>query len=84
MRVVCGCVPPKTAQLTSPRQHPLPLPPHQLPTQVADAKHPTVHKELRELVTFRGPVDAVYKAAPEKVSLDAGSGAWMSMRWVAG
>jgi len=26
--------------------------------QVADAKHPSVHKELREAATFRGPVDA--------------------------
>lgn len=42
--------------------------------QVADAKHPSIHQELRELVTFRGPVDSVYKAAPSKVSLDNGSG----------
>lgn len=42
--------------------------------RVADAKHPSVHKELRELVTFRGPVDAVYKSAPGKVTLDSGRG----------
>lgn len=58
---------------------------HPLPPQVADAKHPSVHSELRELVTFRGPVDAVYKAAPEKVSLDTGSGAWAGLAgWLAG
>lgn len=44
--------------------------------QVADSKHPSVHKELREKVTFRGPVDAVYKKAPSKVMLDSGAGAW--------
>ena len=43
--------------------------------QVADSKHPSVHKELRELVTFRGPVDSVYKNAPAKVALDNGRGA---------
>lgn len=42
--------------------------------RVADAKHPSVHQELRELVTFRGPVDAVYKKAPQKVALDNGNG----------
>ena len=42
--------------------------------QVADAKHPSIHQELREQVTFRGPVDSVYKAAPSKVSLDNGAG----------
>lgn len=42
--------------------------------QVADAKHPSVHKELRELATFRGPVDHVYRSAPPKVVLDNGSG----------
>jgi glucose-6-phosphate 1-epimerase len=42
--------------------------------RVADAKHPSVHKELRELVTFRGPVDSVYKSAPSKVTLDTRSG----------
>ncbi|PSC73084.1 glucose-6-phosphate 1-epimerase [Micractinium conductrix] len=43
--------------------------------RVADSKHPSVHKELRELVTFRGPVDSVYKNAPAKVALDNGRGA---------
>eukprot|EP00887_Chlorella_sp_A99_P002706 scaffold6.g2706.t1 len=42
--------------------------------EVADAKHPTVHTELREAVTFRGPVDAVYRGSPGSVRLDAGAG----------
>ncbi|KAL4441812.1 hypothetical protein ABPG77_003728 [Micractinium sp. CCAP 211/92] len=42
--------------------------------RVSDAAHPSVHQELRELVTFRGPVDSVYKAAPSRLSLDNGSG----------
>ncbi|KAI3431861.1 hypothetical protein D9Q98_010612 [Chlorella vulgaris] len=42
--------------------------------RVADAAHPSVHKELRELATFRGPVDAVYRGAPAKVVLDNGAG----------
>ncbi|EFN55380.1 hypothetical protein CHLNCDRAFT_35636 [Chlorella variabilis] len=42
--------------------------------RVRDSTHPSVHQELRELATFRGPVDAVYKAAPAKVLLDNGSG----------
>lgn len=42
--------------------------------RVADAKHPTVHTELREAVTFRGPVDAVYRGSPGSVRLDAGAG----------
>ncbi len=41
---------------------------------MSDAAHPSVHQELRELVTFRGPVDSVYKAAPSRLSLDNGSG----------
>ena len=43
---------------------------------MADAKHPSVHKELRELVTFSGPVDAVYRGAKGPVRLDNGKGAW--------
>lgn len=41
---------------------------------MADAKHPTVHKELREAVTFSGPMDSVYRAAKPSVTLDTGAG----------
>lgn len=47
---------------------------------MADAAHPSVHKELRELATFRGPVDAVYRGAPAKVVLDNGAGEWVQER----
>lgn len=43
--------------------------------QVADAKHPTVHKELREAVVFNGPMDAVYRGAKGNVVLSNGKGA---------
>lgn len=42
--------------------------------RVADAKHPTVHKELREAVTFSGPMDSVYRGAKGQVALDNGKG----------
>lgn len=37
--------------------------------------NPVKRKEEREWVTFEGPSDAVYINAPERVSLDVGTGA---------
>lgn len=37
--------------------------------------NPVKKKEEREWVTFEGPADAVYMNAPDRVSLDVGTGA---------
>lgn len=40
-----------------------------------DVNNPVKKKEEREWVTFEGPADAVYINAPDRVSLDVGTGA---------
>jgi len=43
--------------------------------KVPDVNNPVKGKEEREWVQFDGPVDSVYLNAPERVSLDVGTGA---------
>lgn len=43
--------------------------------QVADANNPAQKTEDREAISFDGPMDSVYLAAPEHVQLDVGTGA---------
>lgn len=47
--------------------------------KVKDPKNPTELKESRDKVTFSGPVDSVYKDAPEHIELEVGTGAAIAM-----